>query len=224
MPSLDEVILLLENWDGRVAKESAAATVYEVFLTHWVAAVAAERFPSETATFFAGGATSLASALLREDPVGWFPPGKREPAIRAAMTAALRDLEARLGPDLNQWHWGRLHTLTLRHILSGRGDLGRLLDHGGVPVPGDPYTVCNTGLRANFEAGLGATYRAVADLSASPPGLWSVDSQSQSGHPGSPHYADQLPTWLAGQYHYLPLDPAEASRSAATKLVLEPAT
>jgi penicillin amidase len=82
--------------------------------------------------------------------------------------------------------------------------------------------VCNTGLRPDCSAGQGANYRVVADLSARPPALQAVDSQSQSGHPGSPHYGDQFPTWLRGEHHTLPLDRAEASRLAVSTLALEP--
>jgi penicillin amidase len=119
---------------------------------------------------------------------------------------------------MNQWTWGRLHTITLRHVLSGRGELAQLLDHGGLPVKGTTMTVCNTGLGPQYEARSGAGYRLIADLSTSPPGLWAVDCQGQSGHPGSEHYDDQLGEWLQGRYHYLPLGPGEA----ASRLVLEP--
>jgi penicillin amidase len=121
------------------------------------------------------------------------------------------------------WAWGRLHTLPLRHVLSARGELGQLLDHGGLPVPGDVTTVCNTAAGGDLQTRTGAGYRLIADLSTSPPGLWAVDAPSQSGHPGSPHYRDQLAEWLAGRYHYLPLDRAAASRSAVDTLTLEPA-
>ena len=62
----------------------------------------------------------------------------------------------------------------------------------------------------------------ICDLGESPAGLWAVDCQSQSGHPGSPHYRDQFQDWLAGQYHFLPLDRSEASRVAVASLNLEP--
>src|SRR5262249_43420192 len=157
----------------------------------WTRTVIRERFEGATVALLAGGANGLAAALLTEDRAGWFQAGNREQSIVEAMDGALDYLAERLGPDVAQWDWGRLHTLPLRHVLSGRGDLGQLLDHGGVPVRGDAHTVCNTGLGSLLEARSGAGYRLIAELAESPPGLWAVDGQSQSGHPGSPHYRDQ---------------------------------
>jgi penicillin amidase len=138
------------------------------------------------------------------------------------MRAALDVLAASLGSDMSQWTWGRLHVMPLRHVLSARGDLGQLLDHGGAAVRGDMTTVCNTGGGPDWSATTGAGYRLSADLAAQPPKLLAVDAQSQSGHPGSPHYADQLGTWLSGGYHEIPLDRAEAERTTVAALVLSP--
>jgi penicillin amidase len=212
----------LENWDYRMEGDRVGATLFEVFFFHWVRTVVGERFEQETAALLAGGANGLSAALLTEDRFGWFAPEQREPAIVRAMTSALDWLTNRLGPDLSEWTWNKLHVLPLRHILSGRGDLGQLLDHGGLPVKGDAFTVCNTGLGADFEARAGAGYRLIAELSASPPGLWAVDGQSQSGHPGSAHYRDQLTGWIEGQLHYLSLDRKEEADAPARNLTLLP--
>jgi penicillin amidase len=109
---------------------------------------------------------------------------------------------------MSTWTWGRLHVLTQRHPLSGIGDLGLLLDRTGGGVGGDGYTVCNTGSEDSCLATVGAGFRMVADL-ADPRGvLHTIDAGSQSGHPGSPHYADQLPDWLKGRYHTMTLTDA----------------
>jgi penicillin amidase len=221
-PRLQEAVGHLRTWDGRMEPDRVGATLFDVFFSQWARTVVRQRFDEATAAFVAGAVNGLSAALLRENLANWFAPGAREPAIRSAMGTTLGLLADRLGSDMSRWTWGRLHQLSLRHVLSGRGDLGQLLDHGGVPVPGDMHTVCNTGLGPAFEARTGATYRLLVDLGTSPPELCQVDSQSQSGHPGSPHYRDQLPTWLQGQYHRLPLARAEASREAVSTLRLEP--
>jgi penicillin amidase len=138
-----------------------------------------------------------------------------------AFRHTVEDLQARCGPDISTWTWGRVHTIALRHTLSGRGDLGRLLDRGGVPVRGSGVTVCNTGYDPNYLAAIGANYRLIADLASTPPSLRAVDAAGASGDPGSPHYCDQLSEWLAGGHHELVLDRYYSRQEARARLVLE---
>ena len=213
---------LLKTWNCRSEPDSCGPTLFNVFFTHWAQAVAAERFDAETAGLLAKAADGVASRLLAGDVAGWFQDGEREKKIADAFRATLELLSERLGPDVNAWTWGRLHRMPLKHVLSSRGNLAELLDYGGEAVKGDLGSVCNTGLDANWLATLGGGYRMIADLSSSPPGLWAVDAQSQSGHPGSPHYRDQLADWAGGQYHCLSLDGKEAAPDNRKTLTLQP--
>jgi penicillin amidase len=221
-PCVAEAVRHLETWDCRMEVDRVGATLFDVYFAQWTKAVVRQRFEGETAALLADGAAGLAAALLAEDAAGWFPCGQREPAIRATMESALAWLTERLGVDMEHWDWGRLHVLPLRHFLSGRGDLGELLDQGPRPIPGDYTTVGNACPDAVFAARTGAGYRLIADLKATPAALWAVDAQSQSGHPGSSHYGDQLGEWIEGCYHFLPLDRAELLRMAVCHLMLEP--
>jgi penicillin amidase len=45
----------------------------------------------------------------------------------------------------------------------------------------------------------------------------------QSGHPFNPHYDDQMPLWLAGEYHPMLFDRAAVEAVAADTLILQPA-
>ena len=105
--------------------------------------------------------------------------------------------------------------------LSRCGDLGALLDHGGDGIRGDMVTVCNTGSGEDWAAATGAGYRLVSDLSVQPPVLMAIDAQSQSGHPGSPHYRDQMETWRAGNYHEVSLARHSIGDSCVTRLRIE---
>ena len=109
----------------------------------------------------------------------------------------LDDLAERLGPQVDQWQWEKLHRLTMNHVLAARGDLAELLNYAGMGVRGDVLSVGNTGNGPDWTASMGGGFRMIADLSDEST-LRTVDAPSQSGHPGSPHYADQLKTWLAG--------------------------
>ena len=212
----------VESWDRRMEPDRVGATIFESFFDRWTEAVAAERFDQDAVSEMAGAIAGLALDLLSEDRHGWFETKGRLAGVQDAFRQALGDIEARLGEDMSGWTWGKLHTITLDHHLSGRGDLGQLLSRGGQPSGGNGITVCNTGHDPNYLAAMGANYRLVAELADPAPGLWAVDAAGQSGHPGSAHYCDQLPDWLAGRHHYLPLDKERARADARERLALVP--
>jgi penicillin amidase len=215
-PRIAEAVRQLEMWDGRIEVDRVGAPIFAAFFAQWTKAVIQQRFEGKTADLLSDGATGLAASLLAGDPAGWFAPGQREPTIRTTMVTVLASLTERLGADMGQGSWGRVHTLPLRHWLSGRGDLGELLDHGNRPIKGDYTTVCNAWQNAAGESRTGAGYRLIAELGDLAAGLWAIDAQSQSGHPGSPHYRDQLSDWIEGKYHYLSLDGEQVARTAAS--------
>src|SRR5207244_355329 len=119
--------------------------------------------------------------------------------------AMLDELAERLGADRKAWTWGNLHRLQQKHFLSGRGELGSLLDLGGLPVCGDATTLCAGITDANHQSYLGAGYRMVADMSDPHCGLWSIEVAGASGQAHGPHYDDQMEPWNAGQLFYLQL-------------------
>ncbi|MCI0684431.1 MAG: penicillin acylase family protein [Gemmataceae bacterium] len=196
---------VLKQWDCVVRAEAAAPALFNVFFTRWCAAVASERFPRETAGFVAANIGGLSLRLLRGDDLGWFQRQTRDQAILAAFSATLDELTTKLGPDMASWQWGRLHVLLQKHFLSGRGDLGTLLDRSGLPLGGDGNTVNSSTPDPNHAAWLGAGYRMVTDFADPKLGMWSVEAGSVSGHPGSQHYDDQLEPWSAGKMHYTSL-------------------
>jgi penicillin amidase len=205
-PRVRQAVEILARWDMRVEAESAGAAIFNVFFVHWTKVVSAERFPAGQASFVYANAGGISLRLLTKDAHGWFTKTPREAAMRLAFHATLEELAKRLGPDMASWKWGRLHTLAQKHFLSGRGDLGTLLDRSGLPVRGDSQTVCSGTPDASYATYIGATYRMVADMSDPRHGMWAIEVSSASGHPGSPHYDDQLIPWNAGQMHYLPLE------------------
>jgi len=209
-PKFRRAVEHLRSWDGRMEVDRVAATVFHAFFVHWCRVVVAERFPADQVDLVSANAAGLAASLLAEGQVGWFHLRERREAIRAAFESALGELTVRLGDDVDAWAWGRLHSLLQKHFLSSRGDLGTLLDRSGLPVPGDSTTVCNNTPDANHASWLGPGYRMVVDLGDPGKGLWSVEGGSNSGHPGSPHYDDQLRLWHAGGTRYVSLEGAEA--------------
>ena len=217
---VQEAARYLQEWDHNMAPDSVAASIFEVFFNQWCHRVASERFEGELADALSGTCGGLAGQLIHEDAAGWFDRSDRESAIVDALRAALNEIEDRLGADMSHWEWGNLHKVQLRHVLSERGDLSMLLDRGGLPVGGNGVTVCNTGFDPNWGALTGANYRLISDLGED--GMWAVESQGQSGHPGSEHYGDQLEEWLEGRYHFLALGPDGDHQDAESVCLLHP--
>jgi penicillin amidase len=228
-PAVCRVCGLFKEWDGEFDDKLVAPTVFSVFFAEWCAKVAARRFSQSDASLLVGGIEALAAELVCSDRAGWFveetesADQTRQQLIRTTFRAAIERLKSQFGDDPSTWMWGRLHRLDLKHVLGFRGELGQLLNHGGAGVRGDGTTVCNTGRGPDFEAATGAGYRMICDLGESPAGLWAVDCQSQSGHPGSTHYSDQYQDWLGGKYHFVPLDRRESPSEISAKLRLEAA-
>ena len=219
-PRVLEAAGFLDEWNGRMDVDEVGASIFELFFAEFTTAVAAERFSGDEVPLVAGAISGYAVRLLGKDEIGGSPP--RNETVVTSMLRAIDILTERLGPEMSEWRWGKIHKIALNHLLSDRGDLSDLLKRGGQPVGGNGITVCNTGFDPNYLASIGANWRHNADLADDPPGLWAVDTTGQSGHPGSPHYGDQLTEWLAGRHHYLPLDSKRARAQAASTLTLSP--
>ena len=102
------------------------------------------------------------------------------------MHRALDLLTERLGDDMSAWSWGGLHKVWLPHLLTDRGDLGRLLDRGGEPASGNGFVVCNTGSSPEFESTGGANYRLIVDVAESPACLVVAGRGGAVGAAGQP--------------------------------------
>lgn len=214
---------LLASWNGDMTADSGGAAIFEAFTRSWTRTVLAARdVPESIHDLVTRHIFGVAFELLKGDQVGWFPPGQRMAEILAAMREAVTDLTARLGPSLDQWRWGDLHTITLRHPLWKRGLLGDILNTGPKPIGGASHTINNqwANMAGSYEATAGANCRVAADLGTDE--LLICNCLGQSGHPASPHYRDQLDDWLAGRQHILSLDWAKVEAAATHRLEMEP--
>jgi penicillin amidase len=124
--------------------------------------------------------------------------------VRQAFHATVAWLSRRLGPDIGKWQWGRLHQLRLQHALSTRKPLGLVFDVPGFAWSGDLETVRAGGSLPGQYAGGGpiSAYRFIADCGDWDNSLACIPG-GQSGHRGSPHYADQVDAWRRVAYHPL---------------------
>jgi penicillin amidase len=218
---------VLRSWDSRFVVDSPAPTVWIAFWERWLRRVAAERFPEHLVGLAATQAGAVARLALLGDPAGqrWFEQRPIDLTLRTTLQETLTWLAEQFGPSPEDWLWGRTHTVTWEHALATHGpaemrepaaalfNVGPFATSGGPTVRAAGFSTAHP-----FRVTGGATYRLVADLS---PGgsTFATTTTGQSGHPGSPHYADQVPLWLEDSYHPLAFDGFEPE--AITRL--EPA-
>src|SRR5205085_3879084 len=151
-PRTRRAIDLLAPWDGVAGEDSAAASVFELWLgeisVRAVRAKAPESLewaigrgmsPVNPYTYVALRQAGHVARLVKERPAGWFEAGwDRE--IADALAVALSRLEERAGPDPAAWGWGRLRRLTLRHPFGARRPFDGAFNLGPIPYGGATNT------------------------------------------------------------------------------------
>jgi penicillin amidase len=162
---------------------------------------------------------------IREDDRTLLAAGDDWPSAMArALAGAVASLRETLGPDPESWTWGRLHVTQPVHPLSAVfPDHAAALDPPSLPAGGDGDTV----LAADFVASAGyaltltSVARYVFDLGDWERSAWIVPLGA-SGHPGSPHYADQARDWAAVRLRPMRFDWTRIAADAETHQRLEP--
>ena len=212
---------ILEGWDGSYDVENQAPALFEAFWSRWLERLARVHFPERLVALAAPRAGMVACRLLLGEKMDWFPQGTDVAAeIQAVLQEALGWLRGAVGGSPEDWRWGRLHQVRFPHPLGGESSaLTELLCPGPFPTSGGTGTVRAAGFSTTtpFAMTSGSTYRMVVDL-ASPERAWSTTTGGGSGHPASPHYADQTRLWLEDRYHPLNMDVEEADIEGSLEL------
>jgi penicillin amidase len=206
---------LLLQWDCSMDRTSAAAALYAAARTYWLKDIidtVLGRFADETRGGAGGtgrGAPTHAShiyaravtAMARDDTT-LLPPGQTWPGlIASALHQAVAELQQRLGEDMHSWTWGAIHHTRPRHPLSRTfPDVAELLDPPAVPAGGDGDTP-QAGTYSTMERFVLTSMsvnRYIHDPADWRRSRWIVPLGA-SGHPGSPHFADQALLWAEVQ-------------------------
>ena len=238
---LAEAIALMRAWDGRLAPDSQAAAIYEVFMRRMLTTMLSPKLGDLTVRYMGKGPTPvLAEAslygerafewvqgILARPAAPWFDGAAgRDAAMRAALRQALKYLQGALGSRREDWTWGRLHKLTFGHTLGRDGALGGFFNRGPYPIGGDGSTIWASGSSdhdLNSPHVVGPPFRFIADLGDLNNSLGLL-APGQSGNPASPHYADQVDAWFTGAYHPLLCERRAVEQAARATLWLEPTT
>ncbi len=207
-------------WDGRVSADSPAASLFMLFSNHILDVALADDLTGgadgETWNFV----QSVAHIETNAERL-WYEAGDaavwddtrtpavetRDDAYRSAFRLALVDLRARRGDDSADWAWGDVRPFVLKHFFGmGGGLLGSVFNADPLRGAGAPETVFkNQYLRSDrteMHPMAGPSVRLVVDLGDPHRSRYTL-AGGASGWPKSPHYADLLEAWMAGEFHTL---------------------
>lgn len=223
-------------WDGVMDGAVVAPTIYSAFRERLLHDLMEPILGPLAAEAFAGtprGAVghmarlrSLLTAMIRRDDRTLLPDGGAWPAALArAFAGAVGELRAELGGDVASWRWARVHTTRPEHPLAAAFPAAAArLNPPAVAIGGDGDTVQAASFIAAAGYGLTSTSvaRYVFDLGDWEQSAWVVPLGA-SGHPGSPHYADQAPAWAECRLLPMRYGWAGIARDAESRQTLEPA-
>ncbi|HEX4199248.1 MAG TPA: penicillin acylase family protein [Caulobacteraceae bacterium] len=227
-PALARALALLKAWDGRVAAESAAAAIAEVWVNKHLgpAAVQAATPAAARALVGAGSPDAVISYLEAPDAgLGADPKAARDAILLTSLKAAVDELSALEGADMAGWTWGRLHHAAFVPAVAVLADPATRaqMTLGPLELPGSATTPRAATYRMeDFAAIAGASVRMVLDV-----GAWDnsrvINTPGQSDDPFSAQYRDLFPLWAGGQYVPLLYSRAAVDQAARLVIRLDPA-
>ena len=223
-PRFLAVAQLLRTWDRELTINTTGGSIYFVFFWRWHQHVIRQRFSAELASQVQDAGWGLSSSLLHGDPTGWFASeALRHETMRIAMSEALDWLTDRLGDNPGLWFWGSIHRLGAIHPAARTALQHELLDLSPRPAPGGAGTLNSSHYvpAGTFDARIGPIYRVIAQLGPDSH-TEAVSWPGQSGHPGSPHYDDQIERHLSGAYYRVPFRWEDVIAQATTQTDLLP--
>jgi len=220
----------LRAWDGTMAPSgpSALFALFERALQRDVFEDEAKQ--ADVPRF--GTRKRLAALVEGRIPAVWFDDVStprtetREEIFARALAEAWRDGVSRWGETVAAWSYAGMHQLELGHTLDNIPLLGRWFSRGPFALPGSSTTILAFGgpwRDDRIEVAYGPSMRFVTDA-AEPVHSVAVLPGGESGHPGDPHYADQIADYLAGRAHPVPWGKEAADASAVSTLLLVPGT
>jgi penicillin amidase len=231
-PRLKEALDLLRAWDGRSTRDSAAAALFESFRLH----LAERTFRDDLGDSLLRQAKSpvlyALESMVKDPQSPWFDDRRtpktetRDEILLLALKDAVAELTERLGPNMEKWRWGDLHTATFKNQALGQSGIAwieRIFNRGPVATDGTAGAVNNTGysLNAPYDVRSGPSYRQIVDA-----GDWSrsvsMHTTGQSGHPFHRHYDDMIDPWRNIQYHPMLWSRTEVEAQAEGILRLVP--
>ncbi|MCP4567255.1 MAG: penicillin acylase family protein [FCB group bacterium] len=225
----------LNNWDFEGRTDDAAPAVFHVLLQNVVEQVFKERLGDSLYEYYIGGSVFTIhnglNNIITNKNSAWFDNPTtdqieiRDTVLLRGFIDAVKFLTDRFGENINDWHWGELHSLTLfnpvgRHVPI----IGNFMNAGPFPFGGGTNSVNAAIYRfaRPWRVVAGASQRHIFDLGNMKNSLRIIPT-GISGNFMSKHYDDQVELWQKVEYRPFFLDREDVERDIAYRMTIIPA-
>jgi penicillin amidase len=213
-----QALLLLATWDCVLAKDSAAAALFELWLSSLRNLYLRNHVPAAH--------RQLVDERLRVDTVirllDGMPAHLARALLTSALAAAVLEGQRRLGPRMDLWRWGSLHKMRFAPPIGLPPELAADFEPGEFECGGDEETLTST-RGPDYRCNYGPAYRQILDLADWDRSVF-VNAPGQSGDPDNRHFNDHTALLLEKDYAPLLYSRAAIARHVAERLILRPAS
>ena len=133
----------------------------------------------------------------------------REDIVEQSLKEAVVLLQQNLGEEINEWKWGKVHTLTHEHALGVVSPFDKLFNVKKQPISGSNEVVNNMMFEMNegldFKVYAGPSSRRIVDFSDID-NSYTILPTGQSGNFLSPFYKNQAEAYNRGDYYKMIID------------------
>jgi penicillin G amidase len=203
---------LLRVWDGRLATDSAAASIVDWARGQLWTMILKPKLGDETTDYHWQESTYAEEQIVTNQDPAWLPAGYKNWNVFLAAAVAKAIKEGHAPHDLSKWTYGSWHVIQLQHPLSRfLPFLDRVAGVGPLPLSGDRTTIKQVG------RSFGPSQRFTMDWS-------NIDASTEdivlgeSGNPYSPYFRDQWSYWYNGKTFPLPF--TSSAVAAQTRHIL----
>jgi penicillin amidase len=135
---------ILKSWDLVSSTEAVAPALYYTWVVELTKILLVDLTEDEKEMFFkAPNAWLFFKKILRNPESIWWNKVNKTDVIKKSFLAMLARLESECGENIDQWKWGRIHTLTFNHPFGQVKPLDKIFNEGPYPVPSAYHEVAN---------------------------------------------------------------------------------
>ena len=232
-PSIEPVISILSQWDGRMQANDIAPSVYYNMLSQIIFLSMQDELGKEAVRSIASVSLmkNSYSILLNNDSSAWWDnvsskdvQETRTDIFEQAAKKSVEILTKTSGSDPSGWTWDKIHTLKHNHPLGAVKLFDGFFSVGPLVVPGGNEVINNLHFDLDttgyFPVNGGPALRKTTDFIDLSNGE-TTSPTGQSGNVMSPFYADQAEMFAAGKFRKMLMRRDDVEKVVKGKLLLK---